>query len=112
PSLAVGVCGALRHRLPLARLRNRGPESRHRGIPEPGAPLRRPPRYVLTVAETAAETSPGVRTWTPAGLLIRVASGLVIGLAALGLLLVGLWGVAAIVAVAGGLALWEFRGLS
>jgi phosphatidate cytidylyltransferase len=63
------------------------------------------------LADSAVKTAP-VKTWAPAGLLIRVASGLVIGLVALALLLVGIWGVVAIIAVAGGLALWEFRGLS
>jgi phosphatidate cytidylyltransferase len=65
------------------------------------------------LADAAAKTSPGtVKSWAPAGLLVRVVSGLAIGVLVLGLLLLGLWGVVAVIAVAGGLALWEFRGLS
>ena len=45
-------------------------------------------------------------------LAVRIASGAVIGLVALGLLLAGFWGVVTIVVVAGGAALWEFRGIS
>jgi len=63
------------------------------------------------VADTTADAV-GVKSWAPAGLPLRILSGVVIGLAALGLLLAGIWGVVVIIAVAGGLALWEFLGLS
>ncbi|HEX6489726.1 MAG TPA: phosphatidate cytidylyltransferase [Candidatus Dormibacteraeota bacterium] len=64
------------------------------------------------MADAATEASPAVRSWAPPGLVVRITSGVVIGLAVLGLLLIGIWGVVIIVAIAGGLALWEFRGLS
>lgn len=64
------------------------------------------------MADTTADATAPVKSWAPAGLLVRVASGVVIGLVALGLLLLGIWGVVAIIAIAGGLAIWEFHGLS
>ena len=63
------------------------------------------------MADTTADAV-GVKSWAPAGLPLRILSGVVIGLAALGLLLAGIWGVVVIIAIAGGLALWEFLGLS
>ena len=64
------------------------------------------------MADAATQTVPPVKSWAPAGLPVRIASGVVIGLAVLGLLLLGIWGVVVIIAIAGGLALWEFQGLS
>jgi phosphatidate cytidylyltransferase len=64
------------------------------------------------LADTTADGAVTARSWVPAGLLLRIASGLVIGLAALGLILLGIWGVVVIIAIAGGLALYEFLGLS
>lgn len=64
------------------------------------------------MADAAVEPVAARRRPRISGLLLRVVSGLVIGLVALGLLLSGFWGVVAIVVIAGGLALWEFRGIS
>lgn len=64
------------------------------------------------MADAAVEPAAAPKGWRPAGLLVRVISGAVFGLIALALLLVGFWGIVTIVVVAGGLALWEFRGIS
>lgn len=64
------------------------------------------------MADAAVEPVAAPKGWRPAGLMVRVVSGLVLGLIALGLLLLGFWGIVTIVVVAGGLALWEFRGIS
>ncbi|HEX6547788.1 MAG TPA: phosphatidate cytidylyltransferase, partial [Candidatus Dormibacteraeota bacterium] len=50
--------------------------------------------------------------WQPSPLLIRILSGGAILFAFLALLLAGEWGIRVLVVVVGGLALWEFRGLS
>lgn len=55
---------------------------------------------------------PRVRSWAPAGILVRVGSGLALGALAVALLLLGLWGVVVLAGIAGAFALWEFRGLS
>jgi phosphatidate cytidylyltransferase len=45
-------------------------------------------------------------------LVVRVASGVVLAAALVGLLLLGLYGLYAVVVIVGGAALWEFKGLS
>jgi phosphatidate cytidylyltransferase len=52
------------------------------------------------------------RRWRPSPLMIRILSGGGILLAFLALVLIGRWGIWALVVVVGGLALWEFVGLS
>jgi phosphatidate cytidylyltransferase len=64
------------------------------------------------LADAAADNVVAGKGWRPAGLVLRVVTGAVLGLIALGLLLIGFWGIVAIVVVAGGAALWEFRGIS
>jgi phosphatidate cytidylyltransferase len=55
-----------------------------------------------------------LRAWarTLSPLRVRVLSGVLFALAVVGLLALGRWGIYTIVLVAGGAALWEFRGLS
>ena len=50
--------------------------------------------------------------WKPSPLMVRILSAFVILGAVLGLFLAGLYGVYALVLIIGGLALWEFNGLS
>jgi phosphatidate cytidylyltransferase len=50
--------------------------------------------------------------WKPSPLMVRILSAFVILAAVIGLVLLGLYGVYALVIVLGGLALWEFNGLS
>jgi phosphatidate cytidylyltransferase len=50
--------------------------------------------------------------WKPSPLLVRIISGFVMLGLVIGLVLVGLWGVYLLVLILGGLALWEFGGLS
>jgi phosphatidate cytidylyltransferase len=50
--------------------------------------------------------------WKPSPLMVRILSGTVILAAVIGLVFVGLYGVYALVIILGGLALWEFNGLS
>ena len=51
-------------------------------------------------------------TWKPSPLMVRILSGAVILAAVIGLVFAGLYGVYALVLILGGLALWEFNGLS
>src|SRR6266571_3091210 len=50
--------------------------------------------------------------WKPSPLMVRILSAAVILAAVIGLVLAGLYGVYALVLILGGLALWEFNGLS
>jgi phosphatidate cytidylyltransferase len=50
--------------------------------------------------------------WKPSPLMVRILSAFVILVVVLGLVLVGIWGVYALVLILGGLALYEFAGLS
>jgi len=50
--------------------------------------------------------------WKPSPLMVRILSGAVILAAVIGLVFAGLYGVYALVLILGGLALWEFNGLS
>jgi phosphatidate cytidylyltransferase len=50
--------------------------------------------------------------WKPSPLMIRILSAFVLLGAVIGLVLAGLYGVYALVLILGGLALWEFNGLS
>ena len=50
--------------------------------------------------------------WKPSPLMVRILSAFVILAVVIGLLLAGLYGVYALVLVLGGIALWEFHGLS
>jgi phosphatidate cytidylyltransferase len=50
--------------------------------------------------------------WKLSPLMVRILSGSVILILVIGLVLVGLWGVYLLVLILGGLALWEFNGLS
>ena len=52
------------------------------------------------------------RGWKPSPLMVRILSAFVILLVVMGLILAGIYGVYGLVVVLGGLALWEFRGLS
>ena len=60
---------------------------------------------------TTRETSLA-RGWKPSPLMVRILSGFVILGLVIGLVLVGLYGVYALAILIGGLALWEFNGLS
>jgi phosphatidate cytidylyltransferase len=51
-------------------------------------------------------------SWKPSPLMVRIISGFVMLGLVIGLVLVGLWGVYLLVLILGGLALWEFGGLS
>ncbi len=50
--------------------------------------------------------------WKPSTLMVRILSAFVILAFVIGLVLAGLYGVYALVLIIGGLALWEFKGLS
>jgi len=50
--------------------------------------------------------------WKPSPLMVRILSAFVILALVIGLILVGIYGVYALVVLLAGLALWEFRGLS
>src|SRR5947209_10425669 len=50
--------------------------------------------------------------WKPSPLMVRILSAAVILAIVIGLVLAGLYGVYALVLILGGLALWEFNGLS
>ncbi len=52
------------------------------------------------------------RGWKPSPLMIRIFSGFVLLVAVIGLVLVGIYGVYALVLILGGIALWVFNGLS
>jgi phosphatidate cytidylyltransferase len=53
-----------------------------------------------------------IRGWKPSPLMIRILSAFVILGLVIGLVLAGIYGVYALVALLGGLAVWEFRGLT
>jgi phosphatidate cytidylyltransferase len=53
-----------------------------------------------------------LRGWKPSPLMVRILSAFVIIAIVLGLLLAGIYGAYTLVLLLGGLALWEFRGLS
>ncbi|MFI5282225.1 MAG: phosphatidate cytidylyltransferase [Candidatus Dormibacterales bacterium] len=59
-----------------------------------------------------AERATVRRSWRPSTLMIRILSGFVILTIVIGLALLGEYGAYALVVLLGGLALWEFRGLS
>ncbi|TMF69214.1 MAG: phosphatidate cytidylyltransferase [Chloroflexi bacterium] len=50
--------------------------------------------------------------WKPSQLMVRILSGFVMLGAVIGLVFLGIWGVYLLVLILGGLALWEFNGLS
>ena len=50
--------------------------------------------------------------WKPSPLMVRILSAFVILAFVIGLVLAGVFGVYALVLIIGGLALWEFKGLS
>lgn len=56
--------------------------------------------------------APLARGWKPSPLMVRILSAFVILALVIGLVLVGLYGVYALVLILGGLALYEFNGLS
>ncbi len=56
--------------------------------------------------------APLTGTWKPSPLMVRIVSGAVILGAVIGLVLVGIYGVYALVLILGGLGLYEFLGLS
>ena len=56
--------------------------------------------------------APLTGSWKPSPLMVRIASGAVILGAVIGLVLVGIYGVYLVVLILGGLALYEFLGLS
>ncbi|HEX2680852.1 MAG TPA: phosphatidate cytidylyltransferase, partial [Candidatus Dormibacteraeota bacterium] len=56
--------------------------------------------------------APLMGTWKPSPLMVRILSAFVILAAVIGLLLIGVYGVYALVIILGALALWEFQGLS
>jgi len=64
---------------------------------------------VTTQAPPAEPTRSG---WRPSSLAVRTASGLVLAGALVGLLLLGTYGVYAVIIIVGAVALWEFKGLS
>ena len=53
-----------------------------------------------------------IGAWKPSPLMVRILSAFVILVVVIGLVLAGLYGVYALVLLIGGLALWEFQGLS
>jgi phosphatidate cytidylyltransferase len=55
---------------------------------------------------------PAQTRWRLSPLVVRIASGLVLGAALVGLLLLGLYGLYAVVVIIGAIGLWEFKGLS
>ena len=59
-----------------------------------------------------AETETAASGWRPSRLLVRILSGIVFLGIALGAIFAGIYGAYALVLLLGGLALWEFRGLS
>ena len=56
--------------------------------------------------------APLATTWRPSPLMVRILSGAVILIAVIGLVLLGIYGVYALVLILGGLGLYEFLGLS
>ncbi len=56
--------------------------------------------------------APLMAGWKPSPLMVRILSATVILAAVIGLIFAGLYGVYALVVILGGLALWEFNGLS
>jgi phosphatidate cytidylyltransferase len=50
--------------------------------------------------------------WKPSPLMVRILSGFVMLGGVIGLVFLGIWGVYVLVLILGGLALWEFNGLS
>src|SRR3989442_11324260 len=59
-----------------------------------------------------ANTPPLAGGWKPSPLMVRILSAFVVLGAVIGLVFVGIYGVYVLVLVLGGLALWEFHGLS
>src|SRR5207237_330211 len=131
PALAGRVRGDAGHRHAVARLRRFRPEVCAGRLRLPHPALRRAPRgrdrpgsrpfpragwsrrrrgwgrVALTTRNPSL-----MGGWKPSPLMVRILSGAVILAAVIGLIFAGRYGVYALVLILGGLALWEFNGLS